>query len=38
VLMPLGREPLRQYERLAEVRRRFESAFAASGTSAKGGD
>ncbi|MFZ1996853.1 MAG: LLM class flavin-dependent oxidoreductase, partial [Solirubrobacteraceae bacterium] len=37
LLMPLGREPLSQYERLAEVRRRFESAFATSGASAKGG-
>jgi probable F420-dependent oxidoreductase len=35
VFMALGREPLTQYERLAEVRQRFESAFATSGASAK---
>ncbi|MGH2896227.1 MAG: LLM class flavin-dependent oxidoreductase, partial [Solirubrobacteraceae bacterium] len=38
VFMPLGREPLTQYERLAEVRRRFESAFATSGAPAKARD
>jgi probable F420-dependent oxidoreductase len=36
VFMPLGREPLTQYERLAEVRQRFESAFATSGAEAGG--
>ena len=35
VFMPLGREPLTQYERLAEVRRRLESAFATSGASSR---
>jgi alkanesulfonate monooxygenase SsuD/methylene tetrahydromethanopterin reductase-like flavin-dependent oxidoreductase (luciferase family) len=35
LFMALGREPLRQYERLAEVRRRFESALARSGAPAK---
>ena len=35
VFMALGREPLRQYERLAEVRRRFEPALARSGAPAK---
>jgi probable F420-dependent oxidoreductase len=38
IFMPLGREPLRQYERLAEVRRRFESALARSGAPAKARD
>jgi alkanesulfonate monooxygenase SsuD/methylene tetrahydromethanopterin reductase-like flavin-dependent oxidoreductase (luciferase family) len=36
VFMPLGREPLTQYERLAEVRRRFETAWTTSGASARG--
>jgi probable F420-dependent oxidoreductase len=36
LFMALGREPLTQYERLAEVRQRFESAFATSGASTKG--
>jgi probable F420-dependent oxidoreductase len=31
VFMALGREPLTQYERLAEVRRRFETAWTTSG-------
>jgi probable F420-dependent oxidoreductase len=31
LFMALGREPLAQYERLAEVRQRFEAAFATSG-------
>ncbi|MGZ4273633.1 MAG: LLM class flavin-dependent oxidoreductase [Solirubrobacteraceae bacterium] len=35
LFMPLGREPLIQYERLAEVRRRFEAALARSGAPAK---
>ena len=34
--MPLGREPLTQYERLAEVRRRFEPAWTTSGAKARG--
>jgi probable F420-dependent oxidoreductase len=38
IFMTLGREPLRQYERLAEVRRRFESALARSGAPAKARD
>ena len=38
VLMPLGREPLTQYERLAEVRRQFESAFATPGASSRAQD
>ena len=36
LFMALGREPLTQYERLAEVRQRFESAFATSGAKAGG--
>ncbi|HEX3977099.1 MAG TPA: LLM class flavin-dependent oxidoreductase [Solirubrobacteraceae bacterium] len=36
LFMALGREPLTQYERLAEVRQRFESAFATSGAKARG--
>jgi probable F420-dependent oxidoreductase len=36
LFMALGREPLTQYERLAEVRQRFESAFATAGASTKG--
>ena len=35
LLMPLGREPLTQYERLAEVQSRFESAWTTSGASTK---
>ena len=35
LLMALGREPLTQYERLAEVRRRLEAALARSGAPAK---
>jgi probable F420-dependent oxidoreductase len=35
VLMPLGREPLTQYERLAEVRERFEAAWTTSGAESK---
>ena len=38
VFMPLGREPLTQYERLAEVQRRFETAWTTSGASAKARD
>jgi hypothetical protein len=33
--MALGSEPLTQYERLAEVRRRLEAALARSGAPAK---
>ncbi len=36
LFMPLGREPLTQYERLAEVRRRFETAWTTSGARARG--
>lgn len=36
LLMALGRAPLIQYERLAEVRRRFASAFSTSGARARG--
>src|SRR6201995_3551125 len=35
VFMPLGREPLTQYERLAEVRQRFETAWTTSGASSR---
>jgi probable F420-dependent oxidoreductase len=35
LFMALGREPLTQYERLAEVRQRFESAWTTSGAAAK---
>lgn len=35
LLMALGREPLTQYERLAEVRRRFETAWTTSGASSR---
>ena len=35
VFMALGREPLTQYERLAEVRRRFETAWTTSGASSR---
>ncbi len=38
LFMTLGREPMTQYERLAEVRRRFESAFATSGAPARARD
>jgi probable F420-dependent oxidoreductase len=38
VFMPLGHEPLTQYERLAEVRRRFETAWTTSGASSRGRD
>ncbi len=36
LFMALGREPLTQYERLAEVRRRFETAWTTSGAKARG--
>ena len=35
LFMALGREPLTQYERLAEVRRRFETAWTTSGAESK---
>lgn len=35
VFMALGREPLTQYERLAEVRRRFETSWTTSGASSR---
>jgi hypothetical protein len=35
LLMALGREPLTQYERLADVRQRLDAAFATSATSAE---
>jgi len=38
LFMTLGREPMTQYERLAEVRQRFESAFATSGAPARAQD
>ena len=38
LFMTLGREPMTQYERLAEVRQRFESAFATSGAPARARD
>lgn len=38
VFMPLGREPLTQYERLAEVRERFEAAWTTSGAPARARD
>jgi probable F420-dependent oxidoreductase len=36
LFMALGREPLTQYERLAEVRRRFETAWTTAGAKARG--
>jgi probable F420-dependent oxidoreductase len=38
IFMPLGREPLTQYERLAEVRERFEAAWTTSGASSRARD